>query len=284
MMSEEEYRQEWLKGLYHTDYNNCRFAEDKVQYAKDWIKDKLPTVDLDNPKNIVDRINYCKLFDTNPDKALWCNKIWAYRKIKEIYPELAIEPAYIFETDKFTQEMFDSIPDGKWIFKCNHGSGWNLKFDKKEGVSAQFLIDKLNEWLSLDYSFLSGWEWQYHGMPRGIIVQPDLGDLLDWSFWCEDGKIEGVQISKKLGKNLEFFYCWCNEFGEQSDYYIGITPMLRKLPESKKIILEKIKPYALDLAKGFKFVRADFYCVNGFPKFGEMTFSPCSGKLIISKV
>ena len=27
-MTEEEYRQEWLKGLHHTDYNNCRFAEE----------------------------------------------------------------------------------------------------------------------------------------------------------------------------------------------------------------------------------------------------------------
>lgn len=283
-MTEEEYRQEWLKGLYHTDYNNCRFAEDKEQYAKDWIKNLLPNVNVDNPQNIIDRINHYKIYDKNPEKALWCNKIWAFRKIKETFPELAIEPAYIFDCEKFTKEMFDTIPDGKWIIKCNHGSGWNMKFDKKLGFSAQFLIDQINEWLFLDYSFLSGWEWQYHNMPRGVIIQPDLGGLMDWSFWCENGQIFGVQLTRKIGKNLEEFYCWCDENGNRTDYVIGIEPALRVLPPSKKEILNKIKPYALELAKGFKFVRVDFYSINGQPKFGEMTFSPCSGKLELKQV
>ena len=46
-MTEEEYRQEWLKGLHHTDYNNCRFAEDKTQYAIEWAKKNVPNVNLE---------------------------------------------------------------------------------------------------------------------------------------------------------------------------------------------------------------------------------------------
>ena len=37
-MTEEEYKAEWLLGFHQTDYNNCRFADDKVQYCKDWIE------------------------------------------------------------------------------------------------------------------------------------------------------------------------------------------------------------------------------------------------------
>ena len=80
-MTEEEYRQEWLKGLHNTDYNNCRFAEDKVQYSKDWIKKIAPNVNIDNPQNIVDRINWCKIYDKDERKPLWADKISANNQI-----------------------------------------------------------------------------------------------------------------------------------------------------------------------------------------------------------
>ena len=67
-MTEEEYRQEWLKGLHNTDYNNCRFAEDKTKFAEEWIKNKLPFVNLENPQTIVDRINWCKIYDKDERK------------------------------------------------------------------------------------------------------------------------------------------------------------------------------------------------------------------------
>lgn len=285
MLSEEEYHQEWLKGLYHTDYNNCRFAENKVQYAKDWIKDKLPAINLDNPQNIVDRINWCKIYDTDPRKALWANKIWAHYEIsKSNLKDILIQPAYIFNCDKFTQEMFDTIPNGKWFFRCNHGSGWNLRYNKTSYTNPKYLLDKLNEWLFLDYSYLSGWEWQYNKMPKGVIIQPDLGQLKDWSFWCENGEIKYVQTSRKFGKNLAEFLAFTDANGNTPDYYIGVEPLRFNLLNNEKTILEKMKPIVKQLASDFKFVRVDLYYINGNVYFSELTFSPCSGKLIISKV
>lgn len=276
MLSEAEYKQEWLNGLHQTEYNNCRFAENKEQYAKDWIKNLLPDVNVDNPQNIVDRINWYKIYDKDPRKALWCNKIWAHYEIEKTFPELSINPAYIFNTEIFTKEMYDTIPNGKWIFKCNHGSGWNIKFEKNSQSNPKYLIEKLNEWLFLDYSYICGWEWQYNKMKKGIIVQPDLGPLLDWCFWCENGEIFGVQLVKKINKNVEEFYCWCDEFGNKTDFCFYAEHELNFLPKSKKKILKKIKPYAKQLAQDFKFVRVDLYSINGQPKFGELTFSPCS--------
>ena len=48
---------------------------------------------------------------------------------------------------------------------------------------------------------------------------------------------------------------------------------------SKKNILDKLKPYAKELAQDFKFVRVDLYYIDGQPKFGELTFTPCSGNI-----
>ena len=36
-MTEEEYKAEWLQGLHNTEYNNCRFADDKVKFGIEWI-------------------------------------------------------------------------------------------------------------------------------------------------------------------------------------------------------------------------------------------------------
>lgn len=284
-MTEEEYRQEWLKGLHNTDYNNCRFAEDKTKFAEEWIMTKDPSLNLVNPQNIVDRINWCKIYDKNDRKPLWTDKILAHQELSSSsLKDIVISPAYIFRTTEFTLDMFNHIPDGKWFFRCNHGSGWNMRFEKKKGNDPTYLISKLNEWLSLNYAYIGGYEWQYEHIEPGIIIQPDLGQLLDWEFWCENGEIKYIQLSRKFGKNLEEFFAFTDGEGNKPDLYIGIEPMRFKLLDRERIIYEKMKPIIKKLASDFKFVRVDLYYINGEVKFSELTFSPCSGKLVWRKV
>ena len=281
MMTPEEYRQEWLNGLHQTDYNNCRFAEDKTQFSIDWIKNKLPNVNLENPQNLIDRINWCKIYDKDERKPIWADKISAHLELSlSSLKDIVISPAYIFRTNKFTKESFDTIPDGKWFFRCNHGSGWNMRFEKKKGNDPTYLISKLNEWLSLNYAYIGGYEWQYENINRGIIVQPDLGQLLDWQFWCENGEIKYIQLSRKLGKNLEEFICFTDYSCENTDMYLGIKPMRFKLLRKEKETYKKMKPIVEQLASDYKFVRVDLYSINDKVKFSELTFSPCSGNLI----
>ena len=284
-MTEEEYRQEWLKGLHNTDYNNCRFSDDKTQYSIKWIKEKLPNVNLENPQTMVDRINWCKIYDKDERKPIWSDKILAHQELSNSsLKDIVISPAYIFRTPEFTLDMFNHIPDGKWFFRCNHGSGWNMRFEKKKGNDPTYLIKKLNEWLSLNYAYIGGYEWQYEHIEPGVIIQPDLGQLLDWEFWCENGEIKYIQLSRKLGKNLEEFFAFTDAEGNKPDLYIGIEPMRFKLLEKERIIYEKMKPIVKKLASDYKFVRVDLYSINGEVKFSELTFSPCSGKLVFGKV
>lgn len=279
-MTEEEYRQEWLKGLHNTDYNNCRFAEDKTKFAEEWITKKDPSINLVNPQTIVDRINWCKIYDKDDRKPIWTDKILAHQELSiSSLKDIVISPAYIFRTTEFTLDMFNHIPDGKWFFRCNHGSGWNMRFEKKKGNDPTYLISKLNEWLSLNYAYIGGYEWQYEHIEPGIIIQPDLGQLLDWEFWCENSEIKYIQLSRKFGKNLEEFFAFTDGEGNKPDLYIGIEPMRFKLLDRERIIYEKMKPIIKKLASDFKFVRVDLYYINGEVKFSELTFSPCSGKL-----
>lgn len=280
-MTEEEYRQEWLKGLHHTEYNNCRFAEDKTQFAIDWTKKNVPNVNLENPQNIVDRINWCKIYDKDQRKIDWADKISANNQIalNPNLKDILITPSYIWYNTEFTLDMFNHLPDGKWFFRCNHGSGWNMRFEKKKDNNPSYLLSKLNEWLFLNYAYVTGYEWQYENIKPGIIVQPDLGQLKDWNFWCENGEIKYVQTVRKIGKNLEEYFTFTDADGNKPDAYIGLKPMRFHLLDSEKVTLEKMKPIVKKLASDFKFVRVDLYSINGQIKFSELTFSPCSGKL-----
>lgn len=291
MLSEAEYKQEWLNGLHQTDYNNCRFAEDKTQYAIDWIKKNLPNVNLENPQTLVDRINYYKIFDKDKRKTFWADKIMVRYMIEDLDPkneeglhDILIPTIYSSRCYLFRYEYDNFIPDGKYIIKCNHGSGWNIRFEKKPGFDPTYMLSKIKEWYFLNYAYVSGYEWQYENIIPGIIVQPDYGQLKDWNFWCENGEIKYVQTVRKINKNLEDYLSFTDANGDKPDIYIGVKPLRFNLLESEKETLEKMKPIVKKLASGFKFVRVDLYSINGQVKFGETTFSPCSGKLVTGLV
>ena len=291
MLSEAEYKQEWLNGLHQTDYNNCRFAEDKTQYAIDWIKKNLPNVNLENPQTLVDRINYYKIFDKDKRKTFWADKIMVRYMIEDLDPkneeglhDILIPTIYSSRCYLFRYEYDNFIPNGKYIIKCNHGSGWNIRFEKKPGFDPTYMLSKIKEWYFLNYAYVSGYEWQYENIIPGIIIQPDYGQLKDWNFWCENGEIKYVQTVRKINKNLEDYLSFTDANGDKPDIYIGVKPLRFNLLESEKETLEKMKPIVKKLASDFKFVRVDLYSINGQVKFGETTFSPCSGKLITGLV
>jgi hypothetical protein len=291
MLSEAEYKQEWLNGLHQTDYNNCRFAEDKTQYAIDWVKKNLPNVNLENPQTLVDRINYYKIFDKDKRKTFWADKIMVRYMIEDLDPmneeglhDILIPTIYSSRCYLFRYEYDNFIPDGKYIIKCNHGSGCNIRFEKKPGFDPTYMLSKIKEWYFLNYAYVSGYEWQYENIIVGIIVQPDYGQLKDWNFWCENGEIKYVQTVRKINKNLEDYLTFTDANGDKPDIYIGVKPLRFNLLESEKETLEKMKPIVKKLASDFKFVRVDLYSINGQVKFGETTFSPCSGKIPMFKV
>ena len=101
---------------------------------------------------------------------------------------------------------------------------------------------------------------------------------MNWEFWCEEGKIVAVNLVRKVSKNREDNVAWVDENGDKPPFTIA-QPSQFFLSKSQKEILEKMKPYVKKLAEPFKFVRVDLYSINGEPKFSELTFTPCAGRI-----
>ena len=284
MQSEEEYRQEYLSGLHRTDYNDCRFAEDKQEYCKQWLRKNVPWANFENPITMVDRICHYKVYDNDPRKAAWSDKIEAIYKLREMgFDDLVIEPIFI-SRGYLTKSDLLNIPDGYYILRMNHGSGWNMKFHKTKNFNPNYLIEKTKEWYSLNYAYVAGYEKQYEHIVPGFVIQPDLGELMNWEFWCENGKIVNVNLVRKIGKNLEDNIAFFDGDGNEAPWKIANAASYKAVTKFQKETLEKMKPYVLKLAEGFNFVRVDLYSINKEIKFSELTFTPCGGRIMIRRI
>ena len=273
MMDPAEYKKEWEAGLHQTEYNSCRFAEDKTAFAKHWLDTNVPWANYENPKNVVDIICHEKIYDRDLNKRKWADKICSHWNLNEAgMSELAIEPV-MHSRCYLTDDDWKRIPNGKYIIKMAHGSGWNIKFEKTDNFDPTYIQQKVYEWYNLNYAYITGYEWQYEHIEPGFIIQPDLGQLMNWEFWCEDGEVKALNLTVKEHKNLLKSIAWVGE------YAIGAKPARDFITKSEKEVVAKMLPYVKKLAEPFKFVRVDLYHINNEIKFSELTFTPASGKL-----
>lgn len=289
------YKDFYLNSSEKNSYDECRFTKDRLTFAKKWLKNNEfvlnKKLDIENPKNIADRIANYKLEDIkNPNskealrKRKFADKIAVYDELKNLCIE-EIQIPYVYKKytktlEKNVLEELDKI-GGEFIIKTNHGSGWNIKYVSNV-TNKDFVIKKVNEWLKTNYAYISGCEEQYRWIKPGILIQQILVEnILDWSFWCENGEIEAIGLTRKAGKNWEEYISFADKEGNGLNWYIGMEPQCYNLNKKQKEIINKMIPYVEILAKDFKFVRVDLYYCNDKIYFGETTFSPCSGILEI---
>ncbi|MBO7691372.1 MAG: hypothetical protein J6T10_01900 [Methanobrevibacter sp.] len=284
-------KNQWLNGELKGDYENCRFCEDKIKFAKDWLHENIPSADFENPKTIVDRICRYKLDDIeNPDipyiqlKSRWSDKVGVYDELEKIgLKEIQLPCEWREYRKTFNEEILNTLDkrpkEWHYIIKCNHGSGWNMPYTPGFSSHKQ-ITDNMNRWLNTNYAYISGLEMQYKWIKPGYVVQPVyVQQPLDWSFWCENGEIEGIGLTRKSGKNYEQYIAFVDREGNKNKWFIGADPDRDNLNAKQKEILNRMIPYVEKLVKPFKFVRCDMYCMNDKIYFGELTFSPCSGVL-----
>jgi hypothetical protein len=116
-------------------------------------------------------------------------------------------------------------------------------------------------------------EWLYGEIERGLLVEPFIGEgsslPIDYKIFVFKGRARFVQVHLGRGQNhrwIVFDTSW-KRVSEPSD-----DPDPPRPPT-----MDSMLQAAERLADGFCFVRADFYELDGHPRFGELTFYPGSG-------
>lgn len=174
---------------------------------------------------------------------------------------------------------YRALPD-KFALKCNHGAGYNIICDNKASLDIDKTNKQLNKWLKQDFSshFI---EPQYKKIDRKILCEKYIenergGFPEDYKFYCFNGKPYAVMVCMERENGKPKFYYFdmnWNPLPFEDTVELINANSYPEMPEG----FPEMKEYAVKLASDFKFVRADFYLLNGNVIFGELTFTPSAG-------
>ncbi|MCM2131482.1 ATP-grasp fold amidoligase family protein [Larsenimonas rhizosphaerae] len=233
---------------------------------------------LRNPKTFNEKICYRKLHP-EPVFSILSDKVEARSYVKHCIGEQNLTPC-LGVARQLTPELFDELPN-QFVMKASHGSGFNLLVDDKRHVTFPELYNLSQKWLSSNFYTVCR-ENQYKPIEPRLIFEKLLLDESgkvpkDYKFHCFQKPGEEPVIYIEISHDRFTNY--------RVDFYDSDWKLVRVREERLDSGIELEKPHNLDaamelalkLARGFSYVRVDFYLIGDDIYFGEMTFTPMAG-------
>ncbi|MDG6078606.1 hypothetical protein E3U23_05290 [Erythrobacter litoralis] len=228
-----------------------------------WRHGRLP--DLKNPKRFTELVQRRKLVDRDPRMPLLVNKVTAKTVASRLFGEDWTIPTI------WTGTTLPTEPD--WLFpvivKASHGCNQNVICH--DCADLERARKHINRWPAKSYGLWLD-EWAYRSVPRGLIVEPYLGEgpilPVDYKIYVFSGVAALIQVHVERNSNHRWIL-FDREWNQISQLNEASVPA----PQN----LDSMISNAERIAEGFDFARVDFYEIDGKPKFGEVTFYPGSG-------
>ena len=224
-------------------------------------------ISFNNPKTFNELVQRRKLNGRDARMAMLADKVAV-----KAFVAATLGPEWVTPTLWHGTELTET-PDWPlpFVVKSRHGCNQYAFFRDKVAEWPK-VRRRAQSWMKQAYGVLLD-EWLYTQIPRGILVEPFIGDPctlpIDYKIFVYGGRATHVQVHLDRENNhrwIVFDRDWRRVSAPTSD--ANPAPPLS---------LQKMLDAAEKLGSGFDFVRCDFYEVNGKPLFGEMTFYPGSG-------
>lgn len=261
--------------LYRLAYKGLLPMDDR-KYLEYMFEERLGyKLNLDAPKTFNEKIQWLKLNDRNPMYTDFVDKYEVKKYVKSILGEEYVIPTIgVFRGAEID---FEKMPE-QFVLKCTHDSGGIVIVTDKKKFDIEGTKRKLNKLLKRNY-FYQGREWPYLNIKARVIAEPYIADcnheLYDYKFMVFNGKVRCTFVCSERfsaeGLKVTFFDENWKVLPFERHYRRSNNPIPK--PTNYELMVE----LAEKLAKGIRFVRVDFYEVNGNVYFGEMTFYPGSG-------
>ncbi|MFN4083091.1 MAG: ATP-grasp fold amidoligase family protein [Bacteroidia bacterium] len=257
----------WIK---YDRYGDEKFLKKRFEQLQGY------PLNLDSPKTLNEKINWLKLNFSHPDEHILADKFAVRDYIAKVLGEKYLIPL-VFSTTNHKEINPTNIPDFPVIVKANHDSGSYKIIRNKSKIDWKRLQTDCKFWLSRNYYWIER-EPQYKKIKPRIIVEKLLisndGKIpFDYKLHCINGIVEFIYVSvDREGANKRNIYSrnwepllftWANK---SKDFTKLRGPEIPK-PDS----MDEMIKLAEVLAKGFPYVRIDFYDVDGNIFFGEIT-------------
>lgn len=253
--------------------------EKKIEELKKWYyRQTGEELDLVDPQNFNQKIQWLKLFDNSSIKTELSDKYLVREWVKEKIGEKYLIPIYGAWND--VDDIDFNILPKKFILKANHGSGMNYVVENKSTVNKEKLKKIIKLWLKTPYD-MSSMEQQYYAIPRKVIaekyIEQNDGNLMDYKIHCFNGVPKIIQvIGDRDLINHTAKECYFDLNWKRNDNMYNTYEQYKIAPE-KPVCFDEMIEVAKRLSRDFIYVRVDLYIISDGIKFGEMTFTPAAG-------
>ena len=231
------------------------------------------TFNLKNPQSFNEKNQWMKLKHNTPLMERVADKIKLRDYLKEKGLEKHIIPLLGIYTH-YDQIDFKQLPN-QFIIKTNHGSGMNTIVLDKNTINHKELKPKYDYYMKINYSDFNH-ELVYQNIEPRIIIEPYLGDLIDYKIMCTNQKILYTVTLKRYPNNRFDSSMYDSNWDKPISLFKNIKPLDIKIKPKHK---EEMNQLALHIAKDFLQVRVDFYEINDHIYIGECTFYCQSGMI-----
>lgn len=240
-------------------------------------------LNLKNPQRFTEKLQWYKLYYKNPLMIQCVDKYEVRKYVKSKGLENILIPCYgVYES--VDEVDWDALPN-QFVMKDTLGGGGVsvIIVKDKASVNIDQLKAKAAEWTSIDaHQKDGGREWPYYsGKSHRIIFEKYIdsdsneGGLIDYKFFCFDGKVEAIYVmgNRNVGKEVSVTIV---------DRNFNVLDVKR---EGDKIFseigkpdnFEELRSIAEILARDFPHIRVDLYDCKNEVRFGELTFYNASG-------
>jgi hypothetical protein len=222
---------------------------------------------LDNPSTFNELVQRRKLENRDVRMVALADKVTVKEYAAALLGSDWVIPSY------WTGDALPDVPPcaAPFVVKARHGCNQSI-YVRDEVADWSSIRARAARWTRKPYGQLLD-EWAYGGIPLGLLIEPFIGERgelpIDYKIFVFGGRATHVQVHLEREKQhrwIVFDRIWNRVSSATKD----------EDPERPASLVQMLDA-AETLARGFDFVRCDFYEISGKPLFGEMTFYPGSG-------
>lgn len=268
----------WYMGraLYHFFFYHI--LPDKYVVKRDYKAIFGHELNLDTPRKLNEKLMWMKLYDRERWHSFYADKFYAREYFASRFGEQYLVPL-LFDTTNVNDIRPENIPSFPCIIKSNHAMAqWKI-VRKPEDIDWKVLRRECRFWLAENWYDYSK-EYQYKYIKPRIIVEKLLetksGSIPnDYKLHFINGKLAFVYVSfDREGANDRVIYDenWNKlpfSWVPKGTYFEGMGDS--DVPRPVK--MDDMIAMGTEIAKIFpRYIRVDFYEVDGKVYFGEITF------------
>lgn len=254
------------------------------------------TFDIFKPESFTEKIHTYKLLYDDPDMAQIVDKYSFKEYVRNrLGHEKFVAKAYgIYDSLEQIEKDWKNLPN-EFVLKSTISSdGNNIIFvNDKSQTRFEDVRDRLIKCFDPKSTQLNGYARAYYSLKPRVLAEEymhefDGGNLIDYKFYCFDGKVEFVYTTSRLFESSEnpsdadYPRTFFNVNWEKINIALGHHPTANGIAKPKHF--EEMVKISEKLSKGFPFVRVDFYDTDATPLLGEMTFYPTGGWKTLSPI